>query len=72
MDHFKRELLEATFDQLTESQHTVLDKAHKLFHLKHSGPLPYAVQVAIAVLVDHIDASKPKPKLKIVQKEVAK
>jgi len=72
MDHLKRELLEATFDQLTESQHTVLDKAHKLFHLKHSGPLPYAVQVAIAVLVDHIDNAKPRYQLKVPKKEVAK
>ena len=27
MDHFKRDLLEATFDQLTKSQHELLDKA---------------------------------------------
>ena len=68
MDHFKRDLVEVTFNQLTESQHTVLDKAHKMFHLKHSGPLPYATQVAIAVLVDHIDRAKSKPKTKEVAK----
>jgi hypothetical protein len=68
MDQFKRDLVEVTFDQLTESQHTVLDRAHKLFHLKHSGPLPFATQVAIAVLVDHMDRSKSRPK----PKEVAK
>ena len=72
MDYFKRDLVEATLDKLTESQHKVLDKAHKMFHLKHSGPLPFAVQVALAVLVDHIDNAKPRYKLKVAEKEVAK
>lgn len=71
MDHFKREIIEVTFGDLTDRQHKMLDKAHRLFHLKHSGPLPFAIQVAMVILLEEMEEVEEVKKPRTKQKPVA-
>ena len=46
MDHFKRDLPEATFDQLTKSQHEVLDKAPPSHVATRRGSSGYVISTS--------------------------
>ena len=50
MDGLTNELEEVLKGKITKAQKDNLDKAHRLFHGRLTGPLPFAVQIAIAVL----------------------
>ncbi len=58
------DLFEAKQGDVSQSEEDILDEAHKLFHLRMSGPLPWDTQVAIVVLSNQIkEASRPKQKV---------
>jgi len=50
MDGLTKEIEEVTKNALTKAQKENLEKAHRLFHGRLTGPLPFAVQIAIVVL----------------------
>ena len=58
------DLFEARQGDVSQGEEDILDEAHKLFHLRMSGPLPWDTQVAIVVLSKQIkDALRPKQKV---------
>jgi len=58
MDGLTKEIEEVIQKELTKAQQDNLDKAHRLFHGRLTGPLPFAVQIAIVVLTQ--EGSKVK------------
>lgn len=65
MDGLTKEIEEVTKNKLTKAQIENLEKAHRLYHGRLTGPLPFAVQVAIAVL------TQEEPKVKSLKPVVS-
>ncbi len=65
MEGLTKEIEEVTKNKLTKAQIENLEKAHRLYHGRLTGPLPFAVQVAIAVL------TQEEPKVKSLKPVVS-
>jgi hypothetical protein len=54
------DLEEALQGEISSHEKKVLAEAHKLFHLRFSGPLPWHTQVAMITLLRHMHKEAPQ------------
>lgn len=62
MDHFRAEI-EESVGSLSSAQKDALDEAHRIYHTRLNGALPFATQIAIV-----IGAKSKEPEIKVTKK----
>ncbi len=55
MDHLIHDLYAAVHGEISDKQKEVLAEAHRVYHMKHSGPLSWESQVVIYALVGAVE-----------------
>mgnify|MGYP001279974499 FL=1 len=58
MDHLIHDLYAAVHGEISDKQKEVLAEAHRVYHMKHSGPLSWESQVVIYALVGAMEEMK--------------